>query len=233
MAEENRKAAEAKAAAEKAEAERKAKAEEERRKREEIQRLVAEELAKRKEATNPSTPTVKSEPAKPVPTLPKLSASARKLVGRWACSCEVTYQDSLGSRADERVKNHLPVSSRISLECREDGTVSLLDSSGRSFGTSRGTWKYRHGMLIMDLKSNDGREFRLSGVVNWRGDSFELHYDNGEYANMIRKSCTDITDLNAVNSTYVDGQLEVSISTKMPSFKQGTARCSAHVFTRQ
>ena len=50
---------------------------------------------------------------------------------------------------------------------------------------------------------------------------------------MIRKSCGDIPNFNVVNSSYVDGRLEVSISTKMPNFMNGTARCSAHVFRRQ
>ena len=148
--------------------------------------------------------------------------------------CNVTYHDSLGSRADDTIKKYLPVSSTISLNCNEDGTVVLSDSSGRTFGISRGRWKYRHGMLLMDLKSDDGRTFTLGGTVNWRGDSFELHYDNSEFANMIRKSCEkQITDINAVLSSYVDDQLEVSISTKTPSFKIGHARCSPHVFSRQ
>ena len=140
----------------------------------------------------------------------------------------------MGSRADDTIKKFLPVSSTIRLKCEEDGAVELSDSSGRTFARSSGRWKFKHGMLIMDLKADDGRVFRLSGLVNWRGSSFELHYDNGEFANMIRKSCVDvIPELNAVLSSYVDGELEVSISTKAPTFKNGTARCSAHVFVKQ
>ena len=164
----------------------------------------------------------------------KLTPAAMKLVGSWSCRCNVTYHDSLGSRADDLIKSYLPVSSTISLKFSDDGTVTLSDSSGRTFGTARGKWKYRHGMVIMDLKSDDGRAFTLSGTVNWRGDSFELHYDNNEYSIMIRKSCESrIVDLNAVLSSYVDGQLDVSISTKAPNFKSGSARCSPHVFSRQ
>ena len=89
-------------------------------------------------------------------------------------------------------------------------------------------------MAIMDLTSDDGRTFTLSGTVNWKGNSFELHYDNNEYSIMIRKSCERrIKDLNAVISSYVDGQLDVSISTKAPDFKSGSARCTPHVFSRQ
>ena len=164
----------------------------------------------------------------------KLTSAAQKLVGFWSCQCEVTYHDSLGSRADDFIKSCLPVSSTISLNFSDDGTVSISDSSGRTFGVSNGKWKYRYGMVIMDLKSDDGRAFRLSGIINWRGNSFELHYDNAEYANMIRKTCEgQIADINAVLSSYIDGQLEVSISTKMPSFKMGNARCTPHIFTRK
>ena len=164
----------------------------------------------------------------------KLKPAAQKLVGIWSCQCKVTYHDSLGSRADNLIKECLPVSSVILLIFSEDGTVSISDMSGRTFGQSNGTWKYRHGMVIMDLKSDDGRDYRLSGIINWRGNSFELHYDNAEYANMIRMICERrLVNLNAVNSSYIDGQLEVSISTKMPSFKMGNARCTPHVFTRK
>lgn len=183
---------------------------------------------------NAEPPVVDTKPTVGAPAKPSLSPAAKKLVGRWSCYCNVTYHDSLGSRADDTIKRYLPVSSTISLNCNEDGTVVLSDSSGRTFGMSRGRWKYRHGMLLMDLKSDDGRTFTLGGTVNWRGDSFELHYDNSEFANMIRKSCEkQITDINAVLSSYVDDQLEVSISTKTPSFKIGHARCSPHVFSRQ
>jgi len=183
---------------------------------------------------NAGSQVVDTKPTVEAPSKPSLSSAARKLVGRWSCYCNVTYHDSLGSRADDTIKKYLPVSSTISLNCNEDGSVVLSDSSGRTFGTSRGMWKYRHGMLLMDLKSDDGCTFTLGGTVNWHGDSFELHYDNSEFANMIRKSCErQITDINAVLSSYVDGQLEVSISTKTPSFKIGHARCTPHVFSRQ
>jgi len=162
-----------------------------------------------------------------------LSAKAKKFVGVWSCDCSVTYKNSFCSRSDVGLQPYLPASGRISLCCNEDGTVVISDSSGRSFGNSTGTWLYKHGMLIMNLRSDDGRSFRLSGTVNWRDSAFELHYDTGEYANMVRMGCEDkIVNLNAVNSSYVDGYLEVSISTKDSGFTMETAVCSPHVFFR-
>ena len=219
--------------AEKKEVERR---EEEKRKKADNERLAREKESAEKQAAEHREQEERHEAEKPAKMTQqtKLSSAAQKLVGSWSCRCEVTYHDSLGSRADDLIKSYLPVSSTISLRLSEDGTAYISDSSGRTFGTSSGKWKYRHGMVIMDLKSDDGRTFTLSGTVNWRGGAFELHYDNSEYANMIRKSCERrITDINAVLSTYVDGQLEVSISTKMPAFKNGSARCSPHVFSRQ
>ena len=202
--------------------------EKQRREEERKKKQASEETAQRDRSIN------KSPDASEMNKGPQLSAAAKRLIGSWSCQCTVEYKDSMGSRADDTIKKFLPVSSTIRLKCEEDGAVELSDSSGRTFARSSGRWKFKHGMLIMDLKADDGRVFRLSGLVNWRGSSFELHYDNGEFANMIRKSCVDvIPELNAVLSSYVDGELEVSISTKAPAFKSGTARCSAHVFVKQ
>lgn len=111
--------------------------------------------------------------------------------------------------------------------------MTLSEPSGRTFGVSRGKWRYRHGMLLMELQTDDGIGYELSASVNWKGpDQFELKFDNGEYAALLKRRCRDLTGLNAVNSCYVNGEMEISITTKPPQFMHVKALCSPMTFHR-
>jgi hypothetical protein len=128
---------------------------------------------------------------------------------------------------------HLPVTTRIEINFRADGTVTVNEPAGRTFGSSTGTWRLRHGMLMMNLTSADGISYELSAMVRWKdADAFELRYDNGEYSGLIKKRCAGVANLNAVVSHYSDGKLNVSISTKTPNFRSVGAICDSHVFRR-
>ena len=167
-----------------------------------------------------------------------MSAAAQKFLGKWVC--DMVVQESGGFVAkttDAFLRGKLPVSSRLTLRCNDDGTVSLQDASGRTVGSSTGTWRYRHGLLIMQLKTSAGRTCQLSGTVSWRGqDSFELRFDNTEYANMIKQGCADVRALQFVTSMYVEGKMEITIMSQegsVLSVQSAKVLCEPFIFTRQ
>jgi hypothetical protein len=156
-----------------------------------------------------------------------------KLLGTWVCRTEVSQNSQYNSVSSPELMRHLPVTTRIEINFRADGTVTVNEPAGRTFGSSTGTWRLRHGMLMMNLTSADGISYELSAMVRWKGaDAFELRYDNGEYSGLIKKRCAGVANLNAVVSHYSDGKLNVSISTKTPNFRSVGAICDSHVFRR-
>ena len=234
-AEEEREAAKQRELARQKEEEaRKAREEKERQERElEIKRRVEEELARQKAAKEEEQARAKRQAQKA-----SLSAAEQKLLGKWVC--DMVVQESSGFVAkttDAFLRGKLPVSSRLMLRCNEDGTVDMHDVSGRTVGSSAGTWRYRHGLLIMQLTTANGQKYQLSGSVNWSGqDGFELRFDNTEYANMIKLGCSDVAALQFVTSIYAEGKMEITIMSQegsVLSAKSAKVLCEPFIFRRQ
>ncbi len=174
-----------------------------------------------------------SVPAQEKKSVAGLSQKARKFVGTWICQSEVTQKTEHNTKWDGNIMKCLPISTSIELVCREDGTATLKEGANKVFGVSSGTWRYKHGMFLMDMKMSDGISYEISAAVKWIGDdSFSLRFDNGEYAALIKSRCGNIHDLNAVLSIYADENMEVSISTKTPNFRSGKAICKPYVFKK-
>ena len=174
-----------------------------------------------------------SVPAQEKKSVAGLSQKARKFVGTWICQSEVTQKTEHNTKWDGNIMKCLPISTSIELICREDGTATLKEGANKVFGVSSGTWRYKHGMFLMDMKMSDGISYEISAAVKWIGDdSFSLRFDNGEYAALIKSRCGNIHDLNAVLSIYADENMEVSISTKTPNFRSGKAICKPYVFKK-
>ena len=162
-----------------------------------------------------------------------LNPEEMKMLGSWTCAVSVRMGEKKMFSATEFIKAHLPVDSAVTMTLSEDGTVILAEASMRMFGHSRGRWRVRHGMLIMELENEKGRRYGLSGTVEWQNDGgYALKFDNGEFSVMMRQRCDDIDGLNVVLSSYVDGELELLISATSPKHMQACAYLAPFCFNR-
>ena len=162
-----------------------------------------------------------------------LNPEEMKMLGLWTCAVSVRMDGKKMFSATEFIKAHLPVDSAVTMTLSEDGTVILAEASGRMFGRSRGRWRVRHGMLIMELENEKGRRYGLSGTVEWQSeDGYALKFDNSEFSAMMRQRCDDIDGLNVVLSSYVDDELELLISVTSPKHMQACAYLAPFRFNR-
>lgn len=163
-----------------------------------------------------------------------LKGKAAQLVGTWRCWMEVNASTKTYDKDAVEFADYMPVTGEITIELHPDGSAKVTELEERTFGHSSGTWKYRHGMLEMDLVAENGCKYSMCGVVKWQDvDSFSLQYMINNWRDLMKMRTAGLGDGITAVCQYQNGDMIVTVVRTGEEPKIAERTCSLSIFRRQ
>ena len=156
-----------------------------------------------------------------------------RMIGVWRSWMEVEDEKS-SFPIDAELLKLLPKSGEITMELAEDGSARVTELEGRFFGQSAGTWKYRGGMLELQLQTENGQRYKMGATVEWKDeDSFAVRYMMNDWRDLMSIRNGDLTGSVTGGCTSKNGKMRVYLVRNGSSPGMAARLCAMNPFRRQ
>ena len=156
-----------------------------------------------------------------------------RIVGVWRSWMEVEDEKSPVPN-DVELLRRLPTSGEITMELAEDGSAKVTELEGQFFGKSVGTWRYRCGMLELQLKTENGWKYKMGAIVEWKdGDSFAVRYMMNDWRDLMSIRTADLAGSVTGGCTFKNGRMRAYLVRNGSSPGMAARLCAINVFRRQ
>ena len=164
---------------------------------------------------------------------PGEGGASSRMVGVWRSWMEVVDEKSPVPN-DVELLRRLPTSGEITMELAEDGSARVTELEGQFFGQSAGVWKYSHGMLELQLQTEDGRKYKMGATVEWKdSDSFAVRYLMNDWRDLMNIRTADLPGPVTGGCTFRNGRMRTYLVRNGASPGMASRLCAIDTFRRQ
>ena len=156
-----------------------------------------------------------------------------RIVGVWRSWIDVEDEKSPIPN-DSELLRRLPTSGEITMELVEDGSARVMELEGQFFGQSVGTWKYRPGMLELQLQTESGQKYKMGATVAWKDeDSFSVRYMMNDWRDLMNIRTADLSGSVTGGCTFKSGKMRAYLVRNGGSPGMAARLCTVSIFRRQ